>query len=377
MRRRLGFFAVLAALIAGVAVGAQRAGELVVIDTPVSEDLYAAGRSIELLAAVDGDVVAAGQSVIVAAPVSGDLLAAGERVVVRGAVGDDARLAGRLVRVSAQIADHLVAAGQEVELGPESRVGAWAWLAGETVIVHGTVTGDVSVVARRIVITGQLLGRADLQAESIELREGARVAGDLVLRSEGEPRIAPGAVLEGEQRRLAPKAPSVDAPDAAAGGTLMFAAVAVAGVVLYLLFPHLATASAETARARPWASLGLGLAVLAATPLLVAALLATVVAALLGVVLLLLYLCALVFGMAAGLFFLGRQALVLALRRAPGRLAHVLALLGAALVVALLQYVPVVGGLAAFVLLLLGLGSLQLQYWWAYRRMYSGVRRTD
>lgn len=365
---RMLLVVVVVALVGVAAHGAARFDRRVLVDEPMADDLYAAGRTVEIRAAVDGDAVAAGEAVIVSAAVGGDLMAVGERVLVRAAVGDDARLAGRIVDVEARIADHLVAAGQEVTLGPGARVGDWAWLAGETVVLDGEVTGNLRVVARRILVFGRVGGSAELEAQAIEVGAAARIGGDLILRSSSEPKVAAGAEIGGELLRRPTEIPEPDAgPAAEAGAGVLTAAVAVSAVVLYLLFPGVAARGADSIRRRPWSAAGLGLGALAATPLVVALLVISVVGALLGLVLLALYLCALVFALALGLFFLGHRGLALMRREPGGRLAHVLALLAAALVLILLQQVPVVGGLLTFAVLLLGLGGLQMVGWRAYR----------
>ena len=48
------------ALVWGTALQAQTLGETVLIRAPVEQDLYIAGRHIEVMAEVQGDLVAAG-----------------------------------------------------------------------------------------------------------------------------------------------------------------------------------------------------------------------------------------------------------------------------------------------------------------------------
>ena len=66
-------------------VQAQWAGELVQIEEPQAEDIYAAGRDVEIVADVDQDVTAA----------------AGQWVSISGRVGGDAEIAGKEIKVEA------------------------------------------------------------------------------------------------------------------------------------------------------------------------------------------------------------------------------------------------------------------------------------
>jgi cytoskeletal protein CcmA (bactofilin family) len=101
-------------------VRAQWAGELVEIDEPQAEDVYAAGRDVKVVADVEQDVTSAGQRVSISGRVGGDVIAAGETVIVRGQVLDDVRAAGRRVSVYGKVVDHVVVAGQSVHLVQES-----------------------------------------------------------------------------------------------------------------------------------------------------------------------------------------------------------------------------------------------------------------
>jgi hypothetical protein len=107
--------------------------------------------------------------------------------------------------------------------------------------------------------------------------------------------------------------------------------------------------------------LGLGLAIFAATPVVVLLLFATVLASLLGVILLLSYIPLLIIGGLTGALIAAQGGLRLfGKARFSGRTPVVLALGTAVATLALVQFVPVIGGLVTFVTLWFGLGSLTL-----------------
>jgi hypothetical protein len=139
----------------------------------------------------------------------------------------------------------------------------------------------------------------------------------------------------------------------------------VTGTVLLLLFPRIAAAVTDRIAQAPWKSLGLGLAVLAATPLVVILLFVSLVGLWLGFILLAAYLVALLAGYLSGV--LGAGEIVLKrLRRQPeiSRGWRVAALVITLVVVGVLGLVPGLGGLLIFALLLFGLGGLS---WQVYR----------
>ncbi len=145
----------------------------------------------------------------------------------------------------------------------------------------------------------------------------------------------------------------------------------LAGVVLYLLFPVATVGAARTVADAPWKSLGLGFAFLAAAPVVMALLFATVFGIWLALVALALYILALFFGFLTGVIYLGEAGLELLGRRARTPMGwHVLAIIVAFLVLWIARFVPVLGGIVVFALMLFGLGALVL---YLSRRYVSAV----
>lgn len=353
----------LLALLWATSLQAQVYDETVLIRTPVAHDLYTAGRYVELQAGVSGDLVAAGEQITVNATIKGDVIAAGETISLRAMVMDDVRAAGRQVLVSNEIADHIVAAGESVILESGSRVGNWAWLAGETVRVSGEVGSELKVAARRVIISGEVNGNAELYAEQIDILDGARIQGDLIWHSEQPPNIEEGSMIGGQVTEIPfefeQKEHHGGIPLA---GTLFFAVSLMAtGIVFYLLFPRLTENACTGLQQRPWLSLGIGLAVLFVTPLAIVLLFTTLIGSLLAFTLLAGYLVMLLFSVVIGIFALSE----LGLRRygrweTAGRGRHLLAFAITVLALWILQLIPIIGGLIQLAIILLGLGGLSL-----------------
>jgi len=165
--------------------------------------------------------------------------------------------------------------------------------------------------------------------------------------------------------RLPGKAPS-HAPPAGVGIGIVVS-LAVTGVVLLLLFPVAAPAAARNVGTTPWKSLGLGLAVLAATPLFIAVLFATVIGIWLAFMLLAIYLVALLLGYLIGALWIADWGIAKAHRAQPVTVGwRMLALVVALIVLGVLGLIPALGCLIAVAVLLAGLGALAVHIWGAY-----------
>jgi cytoskeletal protein CcmA (bactofilin family) len=374
-RSVLAGLAVLFALGPGV-VPAQEVGDTVSRSGTVSEDLYIAGRNVNVFADVDGDVIAAGGNVNIDGTVRADAMVAGGRVDIRGRVADDVRAAGGEVMIDAEIGDGLVVAGGSIHVAPRSTMGGRTWLAGGEVDMDGSAAGGLRIAAGTIRLSGRVAGDAELNGEHIELLPGARIEGNLSYRSPEEIVVHPGAEVGGGISRIemqarsewrAPEAERLSRGVNIAAGALLYLSLFVAGVLLCVLFPGFSAGAAEALRTRPWQSLGLGFALLVATPVGALVVMATVLGLPVGLVLMCLYFAALPVGFLVGALFVGDIAGRLLRKQAGASTgARVLSLAGALLLLLLIGLVPVLGGLVRWLVLIFGLGAGTIQLYRGY-----------
>jgi len=359
---------VLLLLFPASALLAQDFGESVSRRGTVQEDLYLAGGNVNVAATAEGDVVAAGGNVTVGDDIKGDALLAGGSVTIHGKVRDDVRAAGGTVTLDADVGDDALLAGGNVTLASTARVGGRAWLAGGNLDIGGRIGKELKATGGRIAIAGVVMGDATLMGEDIEIGPGAEIHGNLRYLSPKPAVIDKAAKIDGTITHL--PTPEHEHRGAHAGaGIGMLLSFMVTGVVLMLLFPRFAAATTGQIAEAPWKSLGLGLAVLTATPLVVLLLLVSFVGVWLGFILLALYLIALLGGFLGGALCTGEAALKRFRRQAETtRGWRVAALVITLAVVGILAVVPVLGGLVIFGMLLFGLGGLTLQ---VYRRFMA------
>lgn len=357
------FLATVFSLVWGTSLHAQIYDETILIRTPVDHDLYTAGRQIEIQADVAGDLVAAGQLVTVNATVEDDVIVAGETINLRARVLDDVRAAGRQMFISSEIADHLVAAGESITLEVGSKIGSWAWLAGETIRVYGQIGSELKVAARRVIISGEIQGDVELFAKQIDILDGAHIHGNLIWHSKQPLNIEEGSIINGQ---LIEKPFDFEYKEHDKGlslaASLFFAISLMAtGSVFYLLFPQPTNSASNSLQQRPWLCLAIGFAVLFVTPFVIMLLFATLIGSLLAFMLLACYLVILLFSLVIGIFAVSEQGL----RRygkweTAGRGQHLLAFVFAVIVLWILQLIPFIGGLIKLAIVLFGAGGVSL-----------------
>lgn len=362
---RLFLFLLLCGLLSPLV--AQEAGETVRIHGAIADDVYAAGGTVDVLADIEGDAVVAGGRVTVGERVNGDVMAAGGIVNVRADITDDVRLAGGDIVLSGLVGDDAIVAAGNVTLAPDAKVGGRVWLSGGRIDVAGTVDGKLMAAGGRILLSGRFRGDVDLTGHAISILESAIIDGNLVYRSPREAEIAAGAQIRGTTRYEPIEQPMMPIVAAAAGmSILVLLGLIVTGGAMFLVFPRFIGASVASIRSQPWKALGLGLAVFAATPVVIGLLFMTVIGWLPAVVIGALYLILLLAGFLTGAFYVGDVSFGLARRDSVSLTRRLGSFIAALLLILLLALVPLLGALLLFALLLLGLGALNLGMYRAY-----------
>ncbi len=345
-----------------------RQGDSVVVgaNETIDDDLYAFGSTVTILGTVNGDVFTAGSNITMNGTVNGDVFSAGGTTTIGGQVRQSVRAAGGTVMLTGAIGqDALVAAGT-TSIGGTARVGRDLLAATGTASVTGPVTRNVLVSGGDVSLAAPVGGSVKAETETLRLNNGAQVAGSLTYTSPRQAEIASGALVAGTTQRFEPRVrqqplgpftgPSIGVIDWIRG----LVGLAALGLAIVFLFPRFAQRELEVARRSPWASLGLGFALLVGIPIF--AVLVLIVGAVvggwwIGLFVLALYAVALVAGYILSALFVGRTAIAV-LRIAEQHMAWYtlegLVLLG------LVSLVPFVGGLIGVVAVVFGLGALTL-----------------
>ena len=326
----------------------------------VDDTLLAAGETIAIDGNVNGDLLAFGRSVTVRGNVTGDLITGGETINVEGTVGGNVIGGGRGVSLlRARVGRNLYGFGRDVSVDAAAEVAGNALAFGEKIDINGRVGTDVKGFGANVTVSGAVEGDVEGFAGKVTLLPSARIGGNLTAHvdSMDDLEIAAGAVVGGsvdtqlvdrEQRRNRYLTVRYYVNQVVRLGALF-----LSGLLLLWLFPALRDASFPNAGAVLKAG-GLGLA--AAVTLPVAALLVclTIVGIPIAILVFALGAIGLYVSKAVIAQIIGRSVF-----RAPQGPPHYAATLIAGLVIVVVAInLPGIGGLANFVLTLVGFGVI-------------------
>jgi len=349
-----------------------RTGENVTVGSgeKLEGDLYLAGRAVYSAADVDGDVFAAGQTVTVGGQISGGLTMAGQTVFVNGDISRGVRVAGATVNVSGSIGRDLLAGCSTLSLNPGTSVGGDLLVGTGTAELQGDIAGNVSGGCEKLVINCAVRGNVNVKVDTLEIRPGALIQGDLDYTAITEADIPEGAV-KGVIRYTEQAARhrghfddlSMLGPLAILAGLtwkiVSYLMAFITGLVLIALAPRRMAASSDTIRADTGPVAGYGAIALFVTPIAALVVCLTVIGLPLGIITLLLwgilmYLSQLPVGLLLGHMVLGRQRPLETKGLMIGRLALGLLFLW------LLKAIPFLGFFVSLATALFGLGGIVL-----------------
>lgn len=328
------------------------------------EDLFMAGRTVDLRGTAQGDMFAAAGTVYVDAAIADDAFIAGGEVNLNGAAADGFVIGGQ-IDSRADIADNLMLAGGSVSVN--GRIGGQLLAAGGRVRLDPglQVAGDVKLAGGDVGLAGRIGGNVAVTAQSLRIAPETQIDGKLVYRGPTEPMMPAGAVIAGgiDYR------PIIGAPDkeelkqafgtaATVISVVWVGGLFLLGAVLYLVFPGLFGGLARTARVKPWTSLGLGFAFLAVVPAAIFVLLVTVIGTVPALIMIPVYGIALLLGYIGALLALAHGITARWLGGPDKRGRLVLLYLLLLILVSLISAVPVIGWLLGLLLTLVGVGGL-------------------
>jgi cytoskeletal protein CcmA (bactofilin family) len=326
----------------------------------IDDTLLAAGETVAIDGDVNGDLLAFGRSVTVRGNVTGDLITGGETIDIEGTIGGNVIGGGRgLSLLRARVGRNLYGFGRDIGVDAAANVEGNAIAFGQKIDIDGRVGLDFKGFASDVTVSGAVEGDVEGFAGTVTLLPSARVGGNVTAHVDraDDLAIASGAVVGGsadtqlverEQRRNRYLTVGYYVRQ-----IVRLGAAFLTGLLLLWMFPVLRDVSFSNALAVLRAG-GLGLAAAVTLPVAAVLLCLTIVGIPIGILVFMLGAIGLYFSKTVIAQIIGRS-----LFRAPHGPPHYAATLFAGLMIVIVAInLPLIGGLANFVLTLVGFGVI-------------------
>jgi hypothetical protein len=345
--------------------------------TVIGGHLFGAGNTVRATDGAADDAFLAGSRVFAAGTYQDDLFAAGRAVTVAGEVQRDVFGAGGTVEVERTVGDDAYLAGGTVTVREGARIAGDAFLAGSTVEVFGGIGGDLWVGGSTVTIAGTINGNVTVRADTFTLAPSARINGSLTYTARQSANVSTAAVVTGGIRAEEPERRgdmgerSGERNWAAAAGWSLGGVIGLLllGAVLQWAFPQMVLQASDTMGDFVLRSFGLGIVAVIGLPLAGLILLFTIIGIPLGLLLWFVLAVLLASATVIAAYGLGLRGRVLFARTLaePTWGARIGWTLVGLVVLAVLSWVPLVGGLIVWLFEITALGALVMTLWTRFR----------
>ena len=335
---------------------------------PSKGNLYLVGGNVTSAGRVGGDLVTLGGTIVVNGPISQDLLIGGGNLMVVGDVGGDIRAGGGNILINGRVGNDVVVAGGSTQISGSSVGGDVLW-AGGALQVTAPVGGNMHLAGSEVVINSHVRGDVQFKGNKLTLGKDAVIDGNLNYTAKSEATIEAGAVVKGKTTFEPQKmgtTPGLSAKSILAIFSVfvlgMFLAKLVFALALGLFFRRFAVAVVHTAMEQPLPEMGRGLVVLIVLPIVSIMALVTLIGIPLGVLGLVMFVALMLVSSGLAAIIAGSLAHKWMFKPDDYQLDWKTIFLGVA-IYTLLGFIPFVGALAKFLLILLALGSVVKLKW--------------
>lgn len=334
MKKKILMLLVLIVSIFTVQVNAKQfyANDKIKIDEQQDYSIFAAGSDIEISSFIDGSTFVAGEDITIRS--SQDIIfAAGEDIKIKDAYAKDVFVAGMELEINnSQIRD-LFAFAEDIEI--TSEISHNAYLGGTKVVIDSKIMGNVYVAAEQIII-----------------KDGAEIRGTLEYPETAYIRISDDAIIE-KTKEININQPDIGTSIQAVIINFInsYLAILITGFLLIILFKKQfdKLEKEELSFENVAKKVGLGFLLLITAPIVALILMCTIVGVPLSFILLALYIMLIYISIIPSGYFIAYKLLHKTIKNQYLLLA--IGILG----IKLLEFIPVIGGLVAFISLCFGM----------------------
>ena len=284
-------FSVLLFSLNAAAIEFIQTNQFVIAETEsIPEETWVSAQLLTINGSVSNDLFASSPVMELNGTFHGDAWCAGDNISSEGTFWNSARLISRITQIQGTHYDSVTAVGTTVKIDRTAILYSDLLCVGENVILEGSVSGKVRILAQRVTLGGQINNNLSIAAQEIVILPGAIINGNLSYQSPNELVLSPSVILNGElQRRFSPvPVRRLLKENLATHFTLALAAL-ITGLVFTGLFPrYTGTAMHLLRESRGLCSLA-GFAGLVLLPMAAFVLLLTVVALPLSILIFLFY----------------------------------------------------------------------------------------
>jgi len=176
----------------------RKLGARVEVNAVGQESIYAAGAKVTVNGTVVNGIHVAGADVVINAKAGDGLWLLASSANVKGEYGGPVNIWSAKTVIDAVIKASLSIAAADVHIGRSTTIATYAGIAAAEVNFEGAAQKQVTIAADTLRFAGTAGGGVELKATSVTITSDARINGDAVIYTIGQPTIEDGAQITGK-----------------------------------------------------------------------------------------------------------------------------------------------------------------------------------
>lgn len=357
------FFLILAFIMPGNALVFKSGKEIIIgTDDVIDDDLIAFGRTIKIEGKVNGDVFAFAQEVNIENEINGSIYTGGSEININTKNCRSLWAFCSALKVDANIDNNLLFFGGQLKTEKTNLIKKDLFAFGGEINIDGEVRRRVKGKMGGFNLRGKI-GSANIEANSVNIKSGSTVMGDLLIKGIQEPNIDPDAKILGRtdyQKIDKKESKHRKGSFVRTIKTVFFISKLIIGIILIALFKPFIIKTNEILKNSTWKSLGFGFLTIIIIPVAMVLTLITVIGIPVSifcffVFLTLVYLSGIAFATGFGDF-------LLKLIKKEGTISPFISFIIGIVIVSLVSLIPYLGFLVRLVVLFFGTGMLVILF---------------
>jgi cytoskeletal protein CcmA (bactofilin family) len=161
----------------------------------INTDLFVAADFTRIEGTVNGDVIAWSEEVQIDGHVTGDVIAMAREVRINGQVDGNVREYAQTEYINGSVGKNVLAAGQDFEMGPDAKIGGSVTLAAANAMISGRIARDITAAVGDTTIDGAVGEGVTVRGDDLRIGPNANVQGATKYTGRHEAEVDPTAKL--------------------------------------------------------------------------------------------------------------------------------------------------------------------------------------
>ncbi len=326
-----------------------------------TKNLYTAGINVNVNKIVSGDLTVLAQTINIKSDVEQSVYMLGSTINLDADVAQNVKIAGAQINITSKVGQDLIILGQSVNIGSESIINGDLVVVGQNIIIDGKIDGFTKIIGESVTINGDLQSSDIKATKTLTLGPAGIINENLDYKSPVSINIQPGGQVLGETNynQIKENGSFLDSlkRTSALSRVLGPIGIIIAGIILIYLIPRKSRELVKTSVGNFWKSIGIGILGLILPTVVFGILLVTFIGGWVAMILLTLYALVIMLAIIYGAVVLGSLITKLINKTKKIEVTWKEIVIGE-IVLAILAFIPVLGGLVSFVLMILALGAI-------------------